>query len=437
VIVLAASAHASDAPPAAAEPLPSAPVETAAVGNAGESFDWSVEWRGWDGLHFMAAQPTGAPDALTGRRFVDFERVQVRGRAGARIDADAASFGGPVFEGVPGGAELRRARINVRGDSQIILPLEFRLELSYVPTRLTLDEASLSWRGIQALGTLTFGQFKPPTGLELIDSSWNQIFMEPAAPLQAMLPGTEFGLRAVRPFAHERATWALSMHTGGAGTSEFGNTSLSDASSVAGRLTWLAIDEPGGALLHLGASANVQPRADAELQYRARPESRQAPFVIDTGPIDARRASTIGLETAWIDGPLSLQAEWLVTTVEPAGGSSLRFGGGYALVSWYLTGERRVYDRSNGAFSRLQPLRDFGFGPDGGPGAVELALRLSATDLTDGAVGGGRLLMGSAAVNWSLTTNLHAKLVLMAGRVSDTVNDGRLAAVQARFGVNF
>ncbi|NWG73738.1 MAG: hypothetical protein HXY24_03890, partial [Rubrivivax sp.] len=98
---------------------------------------------------------------------------------------------------------------------------------------------------------------------------------------------------------------------------------------------------------------------------------------------------------------------------------------------------RRGYDRARATFERVRPRRDFGFGPDGGPGAVELAARLSYTDLVDGAVRGGRLLMATAGLNWSPTTNVHAKLDLMAGRVADAVAEGRLTVVQARLGVDF
>ena len=428
------AAHAADAAAPAVEPA-------AAEADGDLPFEWAFEWRGWDGLHFLASQRTGAPDELTGRRFVDLERVQVRGRVGARLDLDAATFGGPVLDGVAGGTDVRRARINVRGDSLFIVPFDFRLEFGYVPTKLVLNEASVSWHGSDVLGTVTFGQLQPPAGLELIDSSWNLTFMEPAPPLQALLPGTEFGLRAGRAFADERGTWALALFTNGVGTSEFGNASLSDAGNAAGRLTWLAVDErtAGGVprLLHLGASATVQFANVDDLRYRARPGSAQAPFVIDTGAIDAERASTLALEAAWIDGPLSVQAEWLHTTVEPVGGGTLHFGGGYALVSWFVTGETRGYDRRRGVFTRLRPHHDFGFGADGGPGAVQFALRLSQTDLGDGPVRGGRLRMASAGVNWTLTTNLHGKLDLMLGRVDDSANDGRLAVLQARFGLDF
>lgn len=427
------AAHAADAPAAAGE-------AAAAGADADEPFQWSFDWRGWEGLHFMASQRTFVPDERTGRGIVDLERVQVRGRVGARLDLDAATFGGAALEGVPGGTDVRRARINVRGDALFVVPFDFRLELGYVPNRLVLNEASLSSHNIPALGTVTFGQFQPPAGLELIGSSWNLTFMEPAPPLQALLPGTEFGLRAGRPVGDERGTWALALFTRGVGASEFGNASLSDAGNVAGRLTWLAVDERTGGmprLLHLGASATVQFADVGNQRYRAQPGSRQAPFVIDTGEIDAQRSSTLALEAAWIDGPWSVQAEWMRTTVEPVGGGTLHFGGGYALVSWFVTGETRGYDRRRGIFTRLSPRQDFAFGADGGPGAVELALRLSQTDLSDGAVRGGRLRMGSAGVNWTLTNHLHARLDLMLGRVDDTANDGRLAILQARLGLDF
>jgi phosphate-selective porin OprO/OprP len=69
-----------------------------------------------------------------------------------------------------------------------------------------------------------------------------------------------------------------------------------------------------------------------------------------------------------------------------------------------LTGEHRKYKPSAGAFSRVKPKKNYGFG--GGPGAWEVAVRYSALDLNDSGVTGGTLSDISAGLNWYLNPNM-------------------------------
>jgi phosphate-selective porin OprO/OprP len=263
--------------------------------------------------------------------------------------------------------------------------------------------------------------------------------METAAPLQSIAPGIEAGAQIGRPVFDQRATWALGLFAPGAGAREYGNASQ-DFGSLAGRLTWLPDYHPDpdhpadNRLLHLGLSANVLYSASSSVRYQSRPESYIAPYIIDTGELDANHATTFGVEAAWVNGPLSIQGEFIRSDVGENGVGDLAFYGFYAYASWFLTGESRPYNPTSGCFKRLIPRHSVG---QGGLGAFELTCRLSHTDLTDGNVEGGRLTMLMAGVNWYLQPHIWWMFNYGNGHVSGGPNDGNMFIFQTRIGVDF
>jgi phosphate-selective porin len=92
--------------------------------------------------------------------------------------------------------------------------------------------------------------------------------------------------------------------------------------------------------------------------YEARPESHLAPFLVDTGDIQAKNASQLGLETAYVNGPFSLQGELTGSWIADTDSGSRTLWGAYVYASWFLTGEHRVYDRAAGVFGRLAPEKN-------------------------------------------------------------------------------
>jgi len=86
-----------------------------------------------------------------------------------------------------------------------------------------------------------------------------------------------------------------------------------------GRFTGLLwdVNEEGRtpSFLHLGTSVNYTFSGQGSIQYRSRPESHLAPFLVDTGVIDSRNAFLFGAEFAWVQGPLSVQSEAIVSHV--------------------------------------------------------------------------------------------------------------------------
>jgi len=371
---------------------------------------------------------------------IDFEQVALTSTIGVRLSGDAAAFRtSGSLTGFDDGAELRRARLFFRGAWTLVLPIMYSIDLGYTPNKFTLAEAWLRFPGVKFIGQTQFGQFQPPQGLDVINSSWAITFMEPAAPLQALAPGTEAGIQVGEPVFSERASWWLGIFGSPAGDSDYGLVASSYGSLI-GRATWLPIragmsgEESVPRFLPVGLSTNFLLSGNDTLRYQSRPESYIAPIVIDTGDMSANKAMTLGGEVAFVNGSFSLQGEFLHSWVDRTTGDHLDFGGYYASASWFLTGESRPYDPKTGSFARVSPRTNFDW-KEKTWGAFELACRYSFTDLTDGVVQGGRLNMLMGGLNWYLTPNIRWYGNVGRGRVTGTAQTGYMTIFQMRFAV--
>ncbi len=443
-------------PPAAAQEPPPPPAEAADSAPAAEekpeekATRWVYSWDGWEGLRLGLIQKTKwknpsqvyvlAPKGPDAPPLLDFEEMKLTSRIGVRFAGDAAVFHtAGSLTGFDNGADLRRARLFLTGEWTLVLPLEYSIELGYTPDKFVLSDAWLLFPEVKYIGSTKVGQFQPPQGLDVIGSSWAITFMEPAATLQALAPGTEAGIQVGRSVLNGRATWAFGLFANGAGDTEYGLVATSYG-SVIGRATWLPIraggseESPAPKLLHLGLSANVLFSGSDTLRYQSRPESYIAPVVIDTGEMSAHGATTLGAEVAFVDGPFSLQAEFLHSWVDRTEGGTLNFGGYYFSASWFLTGESRPYDPYNGKFTFVSPRKDFSWKKKEW-GAIELACRYSFTNLTNQSVQGGRLNMLMGGLNWYLTRHIRWTVNAGWGRVTGTAQAGNLVLGQMRLAV--
>lgn len=215
----------------------------AKAGPSGERpIEWDFSWRGWEGLHMSASRQTALRDPLTDLPVFNLQEVKLAGKLGLRVEVDAATFATTGnLSGFDSGVDLRRARITARGDSIFVVPFNYSVDIGYVPGRFTISQANVSIPNIPYVGTLKIGQFQPAQGLQVITSSWDIAFMEPAAPLQAIAPGSEFGAQISNTYREGRGTWTLGAYRNNSGDNEYGNLSKG-YSNLVGRLTWLAVD---------------------------------------------------------------------------------------------------------------------------------------------------------------------------------------------------
>jgi phosphate-selective porin OprO/OprP len=156
---------------------------------------------------------------------------------------------------------------------------------------------------------------------------------------------------------------------------------------------------------------------------------------VATGNLNVPYYNVLGSELLWVNGPVSLQSEAMVSLVNQQAGPSATLPGAYAQLGYFLTGEHRPYDRNTGTIDRVMPKSNFAF--DGktcspGMGAWEVAGRWSYLDLNDATINGGTIMDYTAGLNWYW--NPYTKMVFnYVHAISDTP-----AAVTARtdlFGV--
>lgn len=385
------------------------------------------------GLRYQIVQPVRIQLPFGGEEELLREDVRVTGRIGIRAAVDGAGFEtGRNQASIPSDVVLRTLRFYTTGDWNPTT--SYALQLGVIDNTPYLHQANVRWRDVPWVGNLSFGYLTVQQTLENVLPFGGTTFMEPALPVLAFAPGNRMGLQVDRAFLDQRMAATFGLYSVGADPGlNFGDQTQSLVRPTL-RVTGLPVDVAGAPsgrrLLHLGASASLTIADDSDVRYRARPESFIAPFLVDTGTIDARRAQFVGAELVWLDGPFTLQAEAIYNRVGAPTGD-LAFGGAYVSGSWMLTGEEVAYNRAVGVPDRVIPARELSLDANTW-GAWQIAARASWLDLSDGAVRGGRMAIGTLGVNWWWNRYLRWQMDYSYGITSDTPGAGRLQILQGR-----
>lgn len=178
--------------------------------------------------------------------------------------------------------------------------------------------------------------------------------------------------------------------------------------------------------IHLGVWARDRDRRDdTAFRYRVRNNTNFGARYTDAGssPLGAGDGDVaIGLEAAGVWRSFSVQGEWATIDADLTGGGSARADAYYIFASFFPTGEQRKYKPADGKFDRVsirEPLNS------GGMGAVELAVRYDAADLTEFA---GVATAGEySAVTLGATWYPVSRVRFMAN-YTDARNDAQIAA---------
>jgi len=248
-------------------------------------------------------------------------------------------------------------------------------------------------------GALRIGQSKTPVGFEGNTSSNAPTFIELALSTQAVYENRRVGV-----------DWALSRPSWLAAVGYYGGDLQgdNDGHTLAGRLAWVPLHQPGD-VLHLGVTASRESPASSvnglglanvpSARFRSTPEAGLSPlYLVDSGTLkNVDEIDRYGFEALWIRGPWSLQGEHLrANTSFDDGKPAYRIDGWYAFASWVATGESRPY--KDGNVGNVVPSRPWG--------AVEFAARYSTVDLDGGGIMGGREHDWTLGVNWYLGRHL-------------------------------
>ncbi|MBL8891463.1 MAG: hypothetical protein JNL67_15900 [Planctomycetaceae bacterium] len=336
-------------------------------------------------------------------------------KLGGHIQADYTMWADtdPAINGAQNYFSFRRLRLVADGTGY--QQFDFRLQMTLEPGQGShenqfaspdVKDAYVSMNEIPGVGRFRIGNFFVPFSLEQVTNDTNNIFHERSIPTQGIFAADrEIGMAVYNHTEDQNLSWTTGVFFDD--INDTVKTRLDDNQGyrLSGRLVWLPYyDEAseGRYLIHTGLGILHTEAHNDIARFRTRPQVQRGPVLIDSGNIGADSYTTGGAELAIVWGPVTLQNEAFVSQVNLLSGASAHVGGAYSHLSYFLTGENRVYERfgQHGAqFGRNKPFENFYRTKEGcGWGAWEVKARWSYLDLSD--VQAGQYNDLSAGVNW-------------------------------------
>jgi phosphate-selective porin OprO and OprP len=201
-------------------------------------------------------------------------------------------------------------------------------------------------------------------------------------------------------------------------------------SQFVGRLVYLPNLGTEKPLLHLAVEGRWADANNGQLQYRSKPESFQAQsYAIDTGKFPADHANALGIEAYYQPGALMFGMEYFFNQVSSAQTNDPFFHGGEIFGAYLFTGERHPYNTKGAFFEAVSPSQPVF---DGGPGALEVVVRYSYSDLDSGTIRGGKFWRITPILNWYLSDNVRLEFVYGYGSLDRFDLTGKTQFFQTR-----
>lgn len=315
--------------------------------------------------------------------------------------------------------EFRRLRLVADGTGYDVL--DFRLQMTLEPETIgdttpigsvmspDIKDAYFSINEIPTLGRFRIGNFFVPFSLEQVTNDTNNAFLERSIPTQGVFsPDREVGMAFYNCTEDKNATISYGIFLDSISEGLKEKIDDNQGFRLSTRATWLPYyDEAskGRYLWHTGAGILHTQDQDGRVRFRSRPQIHEGPRIIDSGLEFADEFTTGNIETALVLGPLSLQSEAFVSSVDRRNFERTEIGGAYVYLSYFLTGENRIFERfgQHGAqFARNVPYQNLFLKPGCyGPGAWEFKTRWSYLDLNN--LDGGQYNDLTVGFNWYWT----------------------------------
>ena len=341
---------------------------------------------------------------------------------------------------------FRRIRFGVRGS----LPsnMEYRIEMEFAGgNQSEFRDTWLGWNDLPFLQTVLIGNQKRPYGLDHMNSSRFNVFLERPFVIESFnQDARRLGIQSYGVSDDQVWNWRFGVFNQRLIQDEGNYTNDHLQLEFAGRLAqtfWYDECSDGRGYGHWaisGTSAypdgstlmdNGSPGPDVnEARFAHRPEARTATKWLDTGIIaGADNYQLLGLEGVLNFGPLQIVGEYMNNWVsrDPGFGPQLHLHGGYIYASYFLTGEHMPWNRKNGTLGRVKPFENFFAvrNEDGkistGLGAWQVALRWSYADFNDNNIQGGIGQSLTAGLNWYWTPYARLQFNWIHGTIKDNV----------------
>ena len=410
------------------------PLETSDPGTADERIE-TLEAQVRE-LRSLLSKSAPKPPAISVPKAPKYPNIELNGMLhidGGVIAQDDANV--DLVGDINNSLGFRRARLGVAGF--LTEHLYYRLVPDFaVSGRPSFRDAYVEY--------VDFPESRQPFGMESQTPASQLMFLERSVAF-ALSPFRQVGLGMRNRNEDETLTWHASVF--GYPSGQFG-TAVSDSGfGVAARSTAILWeDNATESLIHIGADYSYLHPNDNPLRFRSVPEynglltgadgtTAVVPPFVDTGLMMNASSNAFGLELATIQGPLVVQGEIVTTAVDLDGGDSATFNGAYIHGAYVLTDDRHKYNREFGNIERLLPRHPVG---EGGWGAWELTARLSALDLNDGPIDGGRIHDLTLGMNWYFNKNAYLQFNYIHAWVDRApVGDNSANIYASRFAVDF
>ncbi|HAO26262.1 MAG: porin [Methylophaga sp.] len=334
----------------------------------------------------LATQPPEVEVTTKGGLRVRTTDGEFETRLRGRLMIDAADYKGDPEMG--DGTNIRRARLAWTG--RMYRDWGFQLDYDFADGGKMRD-SFISYLGFEDT-RLRVGLMEIPFQLQYRSSSSNSQLIERS------LLGAFGGDRYIGVMADtKKQHWTAAAGLFGE-TATRQNPIVDEGWGVGARFTVAPINNEKDKLLHFGIASMYRNVEDVGvIEFSDEPEARVAGNnIVDTGEIFNTDSFTrYGAEWAMINGRLSAQSEYVLTTVERSSADDLKFSGWHFQTGFFLTDDSLNYQR--GDFGSPSPNKRLG---DGGIGAWELTLRYSSLDLNDKLIDGGEIQNITYGVNW-------------------------------------
>lgn len=329
---------------------------------------------------------------------VSDEKWTVKLGGHVQLDYVVWPYADPSIDGAQNYFSYRRLRLVADGTGYGMY--DFRLQMTLEPGQGSADDITASAdvkdayftiHDVPRLGRIRIGNFFVPFSLEQVTNDTNNIFHERSIPTQGIFSADrEVGVALYNCTPDLDVTWTTGIFFDDINDTNKARIDNNQGYRLSGRLTWLPYyDEPSGGryLIYSGIGVLHTDDQNDSLRLRARPQIQRGPVLIDSGSLPADTYTTGNLEGAVVLGPVTVQTEAFLSTVHLTTGERALADGAYVHLSYFLTGENRVFERfgQHGAqFGRNRPFTNFFITPGGiGWGAWEFKTRWSRLSLTE------------------------------------------------------
>jgi len=380
-------------------------------GQAGAPADFRVFWK--NGLHMESGDGNF--------------KIHIRGRM--FFDMDWADSDPPLVPGDDDVAEnhvgFSAARLGAAGT--FYKNGLFKIEFDFADGEASFKDVYLGLNNV-AGGSILFGHYKRPFGLNELTSSRFVTFTSRAPSSDAFAPGRDSGIMWGRNFMEGDKIYFA------AGT--FFNSDSQGFSSGQGgwgftlRVAGLVLENADkDMILSIGFNFSWQNlrQNGQSVSYGTGTGSSLAGDLLGV-TVAAEDEMRYAFEVAFRMKSIHAQAEFFWANPSlVGGGDDPTFSGFYAQVGWFITGESRSFKKKGMVWVRTSPMANFWTG-DGGRGALEIAIRWDSTDFVDSGFDGGENDQIGVSVNWYWNPNARMMVSVYA-------NDGDSGGQDASFNV--